>query len=47
MYDLQLTEDEISIILQALNYFQYENPYITEEQYDIANNVTNKIDYMI
>lgn len=47
MYNLVLTEEEISIILQALSYYQFNNPYITEQTFDIANNVTEKIDKIL
>ena len=47
MYKLNLTEEEIVIIMQALSYYQFDNPYTTEEQYQIAQNVRNKIDEII
>ena len=43
MYKLNLTEEEIAIIMQALSQYQFDNPFITAEQYQIALNVTNKI----
>lgn len=39
-------EKEISIILQALTHYQYNNPHISEEQYEIANSVIEKIEDM-
>ncbi len=47
MYNLSLTEEEISIILQALSYYKWNHPYITEEFYNIASKVQNKIDEII
>ena len=44
MYNLlNLTEEEVSIILQALKYYQYNNSYINQELYNIAENVVEKI----
>lgn len=47
MYNLNLTEEEIAIILNALGHFQYNNPYITIETYNIADNIKNKIDEIL
>jgi hypothetical protein len=47
MYNLFLTEEEISIILQALSYYQFNTPYITEETFKIGKNITNKIDEIL
>ena len=47
MYNLSLTEEEISIMLQALSYFSFNNPYITEQTFDIANKITEKIDEIL
>lgn len=47
MYKLELTEEEIVIILQALSHYQYNNPHVTETQWDIANQVAEKIDDVI
>lgn len=47
MYELNLTETEVAIIMQALSYYQYNNVHISEEQYDIAENILNKIDEII
>lgn len=37
------TDAELSVILQGLNKFIYDNPHLTEEQYDIANSAIEKI----
>ena len=47
MYNLSLTEEEISIILQALSYFNFNSPYITEQTFNIANSITEKIDEIL
>lgn len=47
MYNLLLTEEEVSIILQALSYFNFNNPYITEQTFDISNKITEKIDEIL
>lgn len=47
MYRLELTEEEVAIILQALSHYQYNNPHISEEQWNIANQVVEKIDGVI
>lgn len=47
MYNLVLTEEEVSIILQALSYYQFNNPYITEQTFNIANSITEKIDEIL
>ena len=47
MYKLELTEKEIAILLQALSHYQYNNPYITQEQFDIAENINQKIDEIL
>lgn len=47
MYNLSLTEEEISIILQALSYYQWSHPYITEEFRNIASKVQDKIEEII
>lgn len=47
MYRLELTEEEIAIILQALGHYQWNNPYISQGQWDIANQVVEKIDGVI
>ena len=47
MYRFELTEEEIAIMLQALSHYQYTNAYISEEQWNIANQVVEKIDSVI
>lgn len=47
MYELNLTETEIAIMMQALSHCQYNNIHVSEEQYDIAENILNKIDEII
>ena len=47
MYELNLTETEIAIVMQALSHYQYNNAHVTEEQYDIAENILNKIDEIL
>ena len=41
---LVLNEEQISIVMQALNHYMYNNPHVTEEQWDIANSVLELID---
>jgi hypothetical protein len=48
MYNLtNLTEEQVSIILQALQYYRYNNQYVTSEQWNIAETVVEKIDEII
>lgn len=47
MYRLELTEEEVAIMLQALSHYQYNNPHISEAQWTIANQVVEKIDGVI
>lgn len=45
MIELKLyTEEEISIVMQALSCYMYDNPHVTEEQWEIANRVLERID---
>ena len=46
MIELKLycTEEEVSIIMQALSRYMYNNPQVTEEQWEIANRVIDRID---
>ena len=41
------TEEEISIIMQALSHYMYNNPHVTEEQWEIANRVLERMDEVI
>ena len=48
MIDLTLyTEEEVSIVMQALTRYMYNNPNVTEEQWEIANRVIDRIDGLI
>ena len=47
MYKLNLTEEEIAIIMKELSQYKFDNNFITAEQYQIALNVTNKIHEII
>ena len=40
---LILTEEQVSVIMQALSRYMY-NPQVTEEQWEIANSVLELID---
>ena len=37
-------EEEISILMQALSHYMYNNPYVTQEQWDIANRLLERIE---
>lgn len=41
------TEEEISIIMQALSHYMYDNPHATEEQWEIANRVLERMDELL
>ena len=41
------TEEEISIVMQALSHYMYNNPQVTEEQWEIANRVLERMDEVI
>lgn len=41
---LALTDEQTSIIMQALSRYMYDNPHVTEEQWEIANSVLELID---
>ena len=47
MYRLELTEEQIAIILQALGHYQWSNPYINQEQFDIVEEIKTKIDSIL
>lgn len=47
MYELTLSEEEISIILQSLDFFEEHNIHLTEKFYDIINNIRTKIDEIL
>ena len=45
MIELKLyTEEEISVVIQALSYFMYNRPQTTETQWEIANRVLERVD---
>ena len=41
------TEEEISIIMQALSRYMYNNPHVREEQWDVANRILERLDEVI
>lgn len=41
---LILTEEQVSVIMQALSRYMYNNPQVTEEQWEIANSVLELIE---
>ena len=41
---LTLTEEQTSVVMQALSRYMYNNPHVTEEQWEIANSVLEQID---
>ena len=48
MIELKLyTEEEISIVMQALSRYMYNNPHVTEEQWEIANRVLERMEETI
>ena len=47
MYEIDLTEEEISLILQALDFHEEQNTHLTEVQFNIANSIRNKIDKIL
>ena len=48
MISLKLyTEEEISIVMQALSRYMYNNSHVTEEQWEIANRVLERMDEVI
>lgn len=48
MIELKLyTEEEISIVIQALSRYMYNNPRVTNEQWEIANRVLERMDEVI
>lgn len=40
-------EEETSIVMQALLKYMYDNPRVTEEQWEIANRVLERIDTLL
>lgn len=47
VYALALTDQEISVMLAALNYYQSGKHHIDQETYNIANEIVNEIDRKI
>ena len=48
MINLKLyTEEEMSIILQALSYYMYNRPQTTQEQWEIANRISERMDDLL
>ena len=47
MYNLSFTEEEISVILLSLDYYQWSNPYINESTFETAEEIKNKIDEIL
>lgn len=41
------TEEEIRILMQALSHYMYNNPWVTEKQWEIANRVLERMDWLI
>ena len=39
----EFTDEEVNAIIQGLNRYMYENPYITDEGYKIACSAMDKI----
>ena len=37
-------EEEISILMQALGHYMYNNSYVTQEQWEIANRLLERIE---
>lgn len=40
-------EEEIAIVMQALNWYMYNRPFTTEEQWEIANRILERMDELI
>lgn len=47
MYEIDLVEEEISLILQALDFNEEQNNHLTEVQFNIANSIRSKIDAIL
>ena len=41
------TGEEVSVIMQALSKYMYDNPRVTEEQWEIANRILERIDGLL
>jgi hypothetical protein len=42
-YTITLTEEQVSVIMQALNYWCNYNQYLSDEQMDAVNGAWNSI----
>ena len=42
-YTIRFNEEEVSILLQALSHFMWNNPHITMEKFELAEYVQDKI----
>lgn len=47
MYNLSLTEEEVSIILQSLDFYEEQNIHLTKVFYDIINDIRGKVDEIL
>lgn len=47
MYNLSLTEEEVSIILQSLDFYEEQNIHLREEHYNIINGIRTKADEIL
>lgn len=47
MYNLSLTEEEVSMILQSLDFYEEHNIHFREEHYNIINNIRTKVDEIL
>ena len=47
MYNLNLTEEELAIIMRALRVFQFNCPFTKQNEFDIAENVFMKISEVV
>ena len=42
-FHIQFTEEEISVLMMALNHYKYNNPLITDEKWEIADRIQDKL----
>ena len=47
MYKVEFTEEELSLTLQAIMFYQDRNLRFTEKEYDIAEKIYTKIDKIL
>ena len=40
-------EEEIYVVMQALQKYMYDNPRVTEEQWEIANQILERVDELL